>query len=119
MRERLGAGRFNGSCKRNALRAVLAGLLLTSGVVATSGQALFSTPPGAVHGTVLAADPPRLRLSVRTEDGRQVELAVANVDAMRAVQRGDHIRVDVDRHGIALNIHKTPSTPRPVSYSRG
>jgi uncharacterized protein YuzE len=38
---------------------------------------------------------------------------------MRAVRAGDHVRIDIDENGIALNINKTIVAPRPTSYSRG
>lgn len=48
-----------------------------------------------------------------------MRIAVANVDAMRAVRAGDHVRIDIDANGVALNINKTTIRPRPTSYSRG
>jgi hypothetical protein len=48
-----------------------------------------------------------------------MELLTANVDALRALRAGDHVRVDLDERGIALNINKTVPAPRPISYPRG
>jgi len=58
---------------------------------------------------------------MQNDTGRQMQLAVAvaNVNALRTVRRGKHVRADVDDHGVLLNIHATPLMPRPVSYSRG
>jgi len=106
------------SCKGNALAGVLAGLLV-AGTMAPSGQALLAMAHSPINGTITSIDPPTLRLHMRTDDGRRVDLTVANVDVMRAVRPGDHVRVDVDDHDIVLNINHTLSPPRPVSYSRG
>jgi len=105
------------SCKGNALAGVLAGLLVAG--MASPDQALLAMAHSPIHGTITSIDAPMLQLHMRTDDGRRVDLAVANVDAMRAVRPGNHVRVDVDEHGIVLNITHTFSPPRPMSYSRG
>lgn len=74
---------------------------------------------GPVHGTVTRVDAPNLYLSLRADDGHRVDLITANVDAVRALRAGDHVRVDLDEQGIALNINKTVSAPRPIFYPRG
>lgn len=121
--ERLGVGWPVRPCKGSALAVGLAGLIVATLTVGTSGK-LF--PPtainsirGPIHGTITGVDTPRLYLSLYADDGRRVVLTSANVDAMRALHAGDHVRVDLDGQGIALNINKTVSTPHPVSYSRG
>jgi len=106
------------SCKGNALAGVLAGLLV-AGAMASSGQTQLAMAHSPIDGTIIRIDAPTLRLHMRTDDGRRVDLAVANVDAMRTVRPGDHVRVDVDEHDIVLNINHTLSPPRPMSYSRG
>ena len=74
---------------------------------------------GPIHGTITRVDAPALRLEMRSDAGRRMQFAVANVDAMRAVRAGDQVRVDIDEHGAVLNIAKAIVTPRPISYSRG
>jgi len=110
-------------CKGSALGVGLAGLIVATPTIGTSGK---SSPPtainpihGPIHGTITWVDAPRLHLSLHADDGRCVDLTTANVDAMRALQAGDHVRADRDDQGIALNINKTVSTPHPVFYSRG
>jgi hypothetical protein len=115
----LDAGWPNKMCKGNALKGTLAGLLIMASAMVSSGQALLATTHSPINGTITQIDVPMLYLHMRTDDGRLVDLAVANVDAIRAVRRGDHIRADVDDHGIVLNINKTLSPPRRISYSRG
>lgn len=107
------------SCKGNALAGTLAGLLLVASAFASSGQAPPTTIHGSLNGTIAKIDAPALCLHVQSDTGQHMRLAVANVDAMRAVRAGDHVRIDVDENGVALNINKTTVTPRPTSYSRG
>jgi hypothetical protein len=107
------------SCKGNALAGTLAGLMLIAGAMAASEQATSAVRHGPIHGTITRVDAPALRLEMRSDTGRHMQLAVANVDALRAVRRGEHVRADVDDHGVVLNIHATPLMPHPVSYSRG
>jgi hypothetical protein len=85
----------------------------------TSGQVLLSASNARIHGIVTRIESPRLRLGIRTEEGRSLDLVTANVDALRTVQAGDHVSIEVDGHGIAVNIRRTLPTPRPVWYSRG
>lgn len=91
--------------------------------ISSSGYAplptVYQPVQGPVHGTITRVDPPNLYLRLRDDDGQRVDLVTANVDAVRALREGDHVRVDLDDHGIALNISKTVSVPRPISYSRG
>lgn len=74
---------------------------------------------GSINGTIAKIDAPALSLRMQSDSGQYMYLAVANVDAMRAVHAGDHVRIDVDENGVALNINKTTITPRPTSFSRG
>jgi hypothetical protein len=107
------------SCKGNALAGALAGLMLMASAFASSGQAPPTTIRGSINGTIAKIDAPALSLHMQSDTGQLMRLAVANVDAMRAVRTGDHVRIDVDENGIALNINRTTVTPRPTSYSRG
>lgn len=106
-------------CKGSALEIALAGLILTTGVFIASGQASLWATQRQIQGTITRIDAPRLYFTVRTDDGRHADLAIANVDAIRTMRAGDHVHVDSDGHGVALNISRTPSAPHPVSYSRG
>lgn len=91
--------------------------------IASSGHPLLPTAhhpnQGPVHGTLTRVDAPRLYLSLVADDGHRMDLLTANVDAMRALRAGDHVRVELDDQGIVLNINKTVSAPHPISYSRG
>jgi hypothetical protein len=91
--------------------------------VSSSGHAPLQTAhhpvQSPVFGTVTSVDAPRLYLSLDADDGHRLELITANVDALRALRAGDHVRVDLDERGIALNINKTVPAPRPISYPRG
>jgi len=118
-RNSVGNGWPGYSCKGNALAGTLAGLLVVASAFALSGQAPPTTIRGSINGTITKIDAPALRLRMHTDTGPSVHLAVANVDAMRAVRAGDYVRVDVDESGIVLNINKTTVTPRPTSFSRG
>jgi hypothetical protein len=109
------------ACKGNALIGALAGLLLAAGTMmaSASGQARMTAIQGPISGTITRMNLPTLRLHLRTDDDRTLDLTVVNVDAMRAVRRGEHVRVDLDDRGIVLNIDTTLSPPRPMSFSRG
>lgn len=112
-------GRSAKPCKGSALEVTLAGLMLAAGIIVASGQASLLMTPRPIQGTITRIDAPRLYFSVRTDDGRHADLAIANVDAIRTMQAGDHVLVDSDGHGVALNISRTPSAPPPAFYSRG
>lgn len=112
-------GRSVKPCKGSALEATLAGLMLATGILVASGQASLPTTSRPIQGTITRIDEPRLYFSVRTDDGRHADLAIANVDAIRTMRAGDHVRVESDGDGVALNISRTPSAPQPVSYPRG
>lgn len=118
VRNSVGKGWPGYSSKGNALAGALAGLLLVASAFASSGQAPLTTTRGSIDGTIAKIDAPALCLHMQSDSGQYVRLAVANVDAMRAVRAGDHVRIDVDENGIALNISRTTITPRPTSYSR-
>ena len=107
------------SCKGNALAGTLVGLLLVASALASSDHAPFATARSPIHGTITRIDAPALHLHMHTDDGQRIDLTVVNVDAMRTVRPGDHVRVDIDDHGIALNINTTLSPLRPMSYPRG
>jgi hypothetical protein len=93
--------------------------MLIAGVIAVSEQATSAVQHGPIHGTITRVDAPALRLEMRSDTGRHMQLAVANVDAIRAVRAGDQVRVDIDEYGAVLGIAKAMLTPRPISYSRG
>lgn len=112
-----GVGRLLRVCNGSAMGVGFAGLLLLT--MWASDQAPLTPTHNPIHGTIARLDAPRLHLSLRDDDGRHVDLTTANVDAMRTLRTGDHVRVDLDGHGIALNINKTVSAPRAISYSRG
>ncbi len=112
-------GQLVRSCKGNALAGALAGLVLAAGILVSSGPVSSPTPPAAVHGTITKIDAPALRLQMQSDTGLHLQLAVVNVDALRAVSRGEHVRADIDGHGAVLNILATPLMPHPMSYSRG
>lgn len=105
--------------KRNALVGALAGLVLVAGTMAASDRAPATMRQRPLHGTITRIDAPALRLCMQSDTGRQLSLAVANVDALRAVRAGDQVRVDVDANSVVLNITTATLTPRPISYSRG
>ena len=107
------------SCKGNALAGLLAGLLLVASALASSDRVPATVTTSSIDGIIAAIDAPALRLHVRTDNGRQLHLTVANVDAMRAVNAGDHVRLDVDGHGVVVNIQRTAVITRPIPYSRG
>lgn len=117
--ERLGVGWPVRPCKGSALGVGLAGLIVATLTVGTSGKLFPPTAINSIHGTITWVDAPRLHLRLHADDSRRMDLTTANVDAMRALQAGDHVRVDLDGQGIALNINKTVSTPPPIFYSRG
>ena len=106
-------------CKGSALEIALAVVMLAVSLVVASGQASLVRTQRPIQGTITYIDAPRLYFSVRTDDGRHADLAIANVDAIRPMRAGDHVRVDSDDHGMALNISKTTSAPHPVSYPQG
>ena len=107
------------SCKGNALAGALVGLLLVASAFVSSGQAPLTALRGSINGTIAKIDAAALCLYMQSDTGQHMRLVVANVDAMRAVRAGDHVRIEVDENGVALNINKTTVTPQPTSYSRG
>jgi len=115
----LGMGGPIKTCKGNALTGVLVALLLVASALAPSGWAPATATTRPVDGILATIDAPALYLHMRTDAGRQMHLTVANVDAMRTVRSGDHVRLDVDEHGVVVNIYRTALAPRPVSCSRG
>lgn len=107
------------SCKGNALTGVLAGLLLVASALAPLDWAPATATTRSVDGILATVDAPALHLHMRTDAGHQMHLTVANVDAMRTVRTGDHVRLDVDEHDVVVNIYRTSAAPRPTPYSRG
>ena len=100
---------------------VLTGLLLAGGAVASSTKSEPDTTLISVSGTIMRIDPSALRMSVHDDAGQSRHFAVANVDAMTRVHKGDHVCVEIDPAGIVLNIqHTTPAPQRPtLSYASG
>ncbi|OGW67674.1 MAG: hypothetical protein A3H49_09105 [Nitrospirae bacterium RIFCSPLOWO2_02_FULL_62_14] len=107
------------SCKGNALTGVMAGLLLVASALAPSDWAPATATTRPIDGILATIDAPALSLHMRTDAGRQMHLTVANVDAMRTVRAGDHVRLDLDEHDIVVNIYRTAPAPRPIPHSRG
>ncbi|MGH7260725.1 MAG: hypothetical protein ACREI9_08605 [Nitrospiraceae bacterium] len=109
------------SCWEHVFVGVLTGLLLAGGAVASSTKSEPDTTLISVSGTIMRIDPPALRMSVHDDTGRSQHFAVANVDAMTRVRKGDHVCVEIDPAGIVLNIqHTTPAPQRPtLSYASG
>jgi hypothetical protein len=60
-------------------------------------------------------------MSVHDDRGQHRHFAVANVDAMARLHKGDHVCVEIDQGGIVLNIQQTtPAPQRPIlSYASG
>lgn len=72
------------------------------------------------HGTVHTIDRATLRVTIRTDFGRLVPVAVANCEIIHWLHTGDRVRLDVDTQGIVRALEKTgaylatvPNTPIP------
>jgi hypothetical protein len=59
------------------------------------------------HGTVRAIDRAALRVTVQTDFGRLVPVAVGNCEILQRLHIGDHVRLDVDAQGVVRALEKT------------
>ena len=78
------------------------------------------------HGTVDSIDPAALRVTIRTDFGRLVPVAIASCDLLRRLQIGDRVRLDVDPQGVVRALDKTgavastaPTTLTPSAEQAG
>jgi len=72
------------------------------------------------HGTVHAIDRATLRVTIRTDFGRLVPVAIASCEIIHWLHTGDRVRLDVDTQGIVRALEKTgtylatvPNSPIP------
>lgn len=72
------------------------------------------------HGTVHAIDRATMRVTIRTDFGRFVPVAVASCEIIHWLRTGDRVRLDVDTQGIVRALEKTgtylatvPNSPIP------
>jgi len=75
------------------------------------------------HGVVQAIDGHALRVTIRTDFGRLVPVAVESCDLIRGLQIGDRVRLAVDAQGTVYALETTgappsPAQDRPVSSDR-
>jgi len=59
------------------------------------------------HGTVHTIDRATLRVTIRTDFGRLVPVAVESCDIIQRLRLGDHVRLDVDTQGVVRALEKT------------
>lgn len=78
------------------------------------------------HGTVRTIDRATLRVTIRTDFGRVVPVAVESCEIIHWLHIGDHVRLDVDTQGIVRALEKTgadlataPNTPVPSAWLPG
>jgi hypothetical protein len=78
------------------------------------------------HGTVRAIDRTALRVTVQTDFGRLVPVAVESCEILLQLRIGDHVRLDVDAQGIVRALEKTgaarttaPNTRTPSARQPG
>jgi len=87
-------------------------------------QAELSAP--MFHGTVQAIDRETLRVTVRTDFGRLVPVALENCEIVQRLNVGDRVRLDVDAQGVVRTLEKTDShlaealrAPRSATRTNG
>ncbi len=61
------------------------------------------------HGTVQAIDRETLRVTIRTDFGRLVPVALENCEIIQRLNVGDRVRLDVDAQGVAHVLEKIDS----------
>ncbi len=61
------------------------------------------------HGTVQAIDGETLRVTVRTDFGRLVPVALESCEIIQRLRIGDRVRLDVDVQGVVRALEKTDS----------
>ncbi len=78
------------------------------------------------HGTVHTIDRATLRVTIRTDFGRMVPVAVESCDIIQRLRLGDHVRLDVDAQGVVRALEKTgayratvPNTSTPPAWRPG
>jgi len=78
------------------------------------------------HGTVHTIDRATLRVTIQTDFGRLVPVAVENCDIIQRLRLGDQVRLDVDAQGVVRALEKTgadratvPNTPIPSASLPG
>lgn len=120
-----------------AIGALLAGSLLGD-PAAASAPSVHLTPKAQpvslqteisapmFHGTILTIDRTALRVTIRTDFGRLVPVAVGNCKTIQHLRIGDHVRLDVDAQGIVRAMKKTgahlattPNAPTPSAWQPG
>ncbi len=88
----------------------LLGIALTVQTMVPPAEGPLSRPL-SVRGTVSHINQPALRLTLQIEGGQAERLTIANIDALRAVQQGDRVHLELDAHGIVLNANKIAPAP--------
>lgn len=58
------------------------------------------------HGTIRMIDRTTLRVTIRTDFGRLVPVAVESCEMIQWLRIGDHVRLDVDVQGIVRGLEK-------------
>ncbi len=78
------------------------------------------------HGTVQAIDGDTLRVTVRTDFGRLVPVALESCEIIQRLRIGDRVRLDVDAQGTIRALEKTdsylardPQTPNSSARTNG
>ncbi|MBI5776479.1 MAG: hypothetical protein HY444_03725 [Nitrospirae bacterium] len=78
------------------------------------------------HGTVHIIDRATLRVTIRTDFGRLVPVAVESCAIIHWLHIGDRVRLDVDTQGIVRALEKTgayhatvPNAPTPSAWLPG
>jgi hypothetical protein len=78
------------------------------------------------YGTVRAIDRATLRVTIRTDFGRVVPVAVESCESIHWLRVGDRVRLDVDTQGIIRALDKTgaylatvPNVPAPSAWLPG
>ncbi|MGH7260722.1 MAG: hypothetical protein ACREI9_08590 [Nitrospiraceae bacterium] len=78
------------------------------------------------HGTVQAIDRKTLRVTIRTDFGRLVPVALESCEIVQRLRIGDRVRLDVDAQGAVRALEKADSylatdahTPRSSTATNG
>ncbi len=78
------------------------------------------------HGTIRMIDRTTLRVTIRTDFGRLVPVAVESCEMIQWLRIGDHVRLDVDVQGIVRGLEKIGThlstdlnTPTPTAWKPG
>ena len=122
-----------------ALTAI--GLMLLGNIFAGSPDALAQEPTAPYahpvnlqteisapmfHGTVQAIDRETLRVTIQTDFGRLVPVALESCEIVQRLRIGDRVRLDVDAQGVVRALEKADSylakdlhTPRSSAGTNG